>query len=246
MKTAIIIPARYASTRFPGKPLAIIHGKSMIQRVVEQCMRVEQVDHIVVATDDERIANHVQGLGHQVVLTRADHPSGTDRCCEAASMACPDADIIVNVQGDEPFIQPQQIEQVIQAIRKEKSEIATLAIAMKQAGDPFDPNKVKVVFDQHGRALLFSRSAIPYVRNHAPEDWMAHAPYFKHIGLYAFRHQTLRQLVALPPSKLEMAESLEQLRWLEAGYRIQVLLTESESKGIDTPEDLEEAQQMPL
>lgn len=237
MKTAIIIPARFASTRFPGKPLAEIQGKSMIQRVVEQCLKVKNTPIVVVATDDERILEHVKGLGYHAVLTHSDHPSGTDRCFEAANIACPEADIIINVQGDEPFIQPQQIEQIIEAIQQGGASIATLAIPIKNSLDPHDPNKVKVVFNQQGDALFFSRSPIPHVRNVQTEDWYRHAPFYKHIGLYGFQKDVLSQLMKLPTSALELAESLEQLRWLEAGFRIRVLTTEHESMGIDTPED---------
>ncbi|MFM7309637.1 MAG: 3-deoxy-manno-octulosonate cytidylyltransferase [Flavobacteriales bacterium] len=240
VKTAIIIPARFASSRFPGKPLADIQGKTMIQRVIEQCLKVKNTPSVLVATDDQRILDHVVSLGYRAVLTHSNHPSGTDRCYEAANLACPDADIIINVQGDEPFIQPQQIEQIIEAIRDGGASIATLALAMKNGHDPHDPNKVKVVFNRHGDALLFSRSPIPHVRNTKTEDWHKQAPFFKHIGLYGFRKDVLAQLIQLPTSPLERAESLEQLRWLEAGFPIRVLITEHESIGIDTPEDLAE------
>ncbi len=235
-----VIPARYASTRFPGKPLALIRGKTMIQRVWEQVAQSSRVQAAVVATDDERIAAHVADFGGQVMLTRPDHPSGTDRCAEVA-LAFPEAGFILNIQGDEPFVQPQQIDLLADTLCGDPAyAIATLAKRIAQPDVLFNPNVVKVVFAGSGRALYFSRHAIPFVRGEAPEQWLGQHSFFKHIGLYGFRRETLLHIAGLPPSPLERAESLEQLRWLEYGLAIRVAKTEWETKGIDTPEDLEE------
>lgn len=235
-----VIPARYASTRFPGKPLVEIRGKTMIQRVYEQVTQATQVDQAVVATDDERIFQHVQSFGGKVVLTRADHPSGTDRCAEVARLF-PDADWVLNVQGDEPFVQPEQVDLLAQTLRNSAhGGIATLA---KKISDPAllsNPNVVKVVFSEAAGALYFSRHPIPLVRGvDDVNDWLSKHSFYKHIGLYGFRRSTLLEVADLPPSPLERAESLEQLRWLEHGYRIAIGVTELETVGIDTPEDLQ-------
>ncbi len=235
-----IIPARYASTRFPGKPLVDIAGKTMIQRVYEQAAQADSLGLVVVATDDERIADHVRAFGGAVQLTRSDHPSGTDRCAEVASRyrAFP---AVVNIQGDEPFLDPRQIDLVAAPLFSGAAHISTLA---KEIRDPHvvqNPNTVKVVFETGGKALYFSRSPIPYVRGGSVEDGIRRTVFFRHIGLYGFRTETLVELTKLAPSRLELAESLEQLRWLENGYSIQVQLTDRETIGIDTPEDLEAA-----
>lgn len=233
-----VIPARYASTRFPGKPLVEIQGKTMIQRVWEQVAQSQQVDVAVVATDDDRIARHVEAFGGQVVFTRSDHPSGSDRCAEVAGWF-PDAEFILNIQGDEPFIQPQQINLLANTLCSDPAfSIATLAKRIDQPELLFHPNVVKVVFAEQGRAIYFSRHPIPFLRGQEPADWLAQHPYFKHIGLYGFRRETLLHIAGLPPTPLERAESLEQLRWLEHGLPIRVGLTDWETVGIDTPEDL--------
>lgn len=243
-----IIPARYASTRFPAKALADINGKTMIQRVLEQARQTPSLNRVVVATDDARIYDHVASMGGEVVMTGAHHQSGTDRCQEVVEALSYGADYVVNIQGDEPFIQPIQIERLT-ALLNGKTELATL---VKRIDDPetlLNPNTPKVVLSQitdlteqepaHREALYFSRHPIPYQRNRPLEEWLHHHTYFKHIGLYAYRTDILARITQLPPSPLELAESLEQLRWLEAGYRIRVVETDLDSFGIDTPADLE-------
>jgi 3-deoxy-manno-octulosonate cytidylyltransferase (CMP-KDO synthetase) len=238
MKVLAIIPARYASTRFPGKPLVDIAGKSMIQRVVERVQQCSSISHVVVATDDERIFNHVLSFGAQAVMTSVEHPSGTDRCLEAYTNIQSDADCIINVQGDEPFVDPTQLSTLIQLISKPDVSIATLAKKITDSSTLFDSSKVKVVFDNHSRALYFSRHAVPFIRNAEEANWHTMHAYFKHIGLYAFKTDKLKEICALQQSALEKAESLEQLRWMENGHIIHVGLTEIESISIDTPEDL--------
>jgi 3-deoxy-manno-octulosonate cytidylyltransferase (CMP-KDO synthetase) len=237
MKTLGIIPARYASTRFPGKPLIDIHGKTMIQRVYEQAAQAQLLQKIVVATDDSRIFDTVKIFGGEVMMTSDAHPSGTDRCAEVLKQY-PDFDAVVNIQGDEPFIQPAQIDKTISVLLKNKQiGIATLAKKIVDAAFLHNPNVVKVVFDTKLRALYFSRHAIPFVRGVHEKDWLEQQYFYKHIGLYAFRAKTLLKIAALPPSFLEKSESLEQLRWLENGFKIGVALTDLETIGIDTPED---------
>lgn len=233
-----IIPARFASTRFPGKPLVDIGGKSMIQRVYEQVGKSGRVGERVVATDDVRIFEHVRSFGGQVVMTRADHPSGTDRCAEVARQF-PQADFVLNIQGDEPFILPEQIDLLANTlVASEKFSIATLARRIDAAEQLFNQNVVKVVFSEKNGALYFSRQSLPFVRGSEPEIWLEKQAFFKHIGLYGFRREALFDVAALPPSPLELAESLEQLRWLENGFRIAVGITELETIGIDVPDDL--------
>ncbi|MBK8920798.1 MAG: 3-deoxy-manno-octulosonate cytidylyltransferase [Saprospirales bacterium] len=233
-----IIPARFASSRFPGKPLIMIGGMSMVQRVYEQACQAKTLHHVVVATDDARIYDHVLSFGGAVLLTRPEHPSGTDRCAEAA-LHFPAAELVLNIQGDEPFVQPGQIDLLANTLMQRPSHsIATLA---KAIGDPeqlHNPNVVKVVFSRQNSALYFSRHPIPYVRGASPESWLAHQTFYKHIGLYAYRARALQRISRLAPTALEKAESLEQLRWLENGLRIAVGLTALETIGIDTPEDL--------
>lgn len=243
MKIIGVIPARYASTRFPGKPLALLGGKPVIQRVYEQVSRV--FDETVVATDDERIRDAVETFGGKVVMTRSDHKSGTDRINEAVDKLGNQWDVVVNVQGDEPFIQPQQLEAIKACFQDDSTHIATLV----KPFNPNDglqalqnPNSPKVVVDEQMHALYFSRSVIPYLRGVDPEEWLNRHTYYKHIGLYAYRSDVLRQITALPQSTLEIAESLEQLRWLQAGYTIKVGISEVETIGIDTPEDLARAE----
>lgn len=238
-KTLGVIPARYASSRFPGKPLVDIRGKSMIRRVYEQVRQAKWIDEVLVATDDKRIFEHVRAFGGQVEMTAGTHRSGTDRCAEVAGRR-EGFDIVVNIQGDEPFIDPRQVDQVIAPLREQAEvEIATLAKLFTDQADLFNPNVVKVVFDRRQRALYFSRSAIPHLRDVDPANWLGQAAFYKHIGIYGFRRQVLLALAREQPGRLEQWESLEQLRWLEAGYRIFVGVTELETIGIDRPEDLE-------
>lgn len=241
-----LIPARYASTRFPGKPLVDLGGQTMIQRVVQQARRAG-LARVVVATDDDRIADHVRGFGGEVVLTRADHPSGTDRLAEAYETLGADFDVVVNIQGDEPFIRPEQIAAVLDCFARDPAaELATLVRRIDSAENLFSPHVVKCVQDAHGRALYFSRQPIPYQRDRPAAEWLGHHAYWQHLGLYAYRPATLRRITQLPPSSLERTESLEQLRWLENGLPIHVAITEFASIGIDTPEDLARARQLLL
>ena len=238
MKIIAIIPARYASTRFPGKPLIDIGGKTMIQRVTEQVRMCKSISDVIVATDDERIFNHAESLGVQCVMTLVDHPSGTDRCLEAFEKTKADADCIVNVQGDEPFVDPVQLDALCALISQQGVSIATLAKRITDKETLFDTSKVKVVLNKHSQALYFSRQAIPFYRNTEEGTWHTLHSYYKHLGLYAFKSDALRSVCALPASSLERAESLEQLRWIENGYSIHVGITEIESASVDTPEDL--------
>ena len=259
MKVLGIIPARYSSTRFPGKPLVSINGKSMIQRVYEQAKKAQSLAHVVVATDDKRIFDHVKNFGGNVMMSATEHQSGTDRCAEVAAMLnlevmtqvsqqaqsfafdAPRAlpfNAVVNIQGDEPFIDPEQIEKVIDILRGGIFQIATLAKVLDNQEDILNPNIVKAIFAADGRALYFSRSPIPNLRNVPQNEWSSKGEIFKHIGLYGYRMQTLQEIARLEPSRLEQLESLEQLRWLENGYAIGVGQTILETIGIDTPEDL--------
>ena len=234
-----IIPARFASSRFPGKPLVDIQGKSMIRRVYEQARQARLIQQVVVATDDLRILEHVQAFGGDALLTRDDHPSGTDRCAEVARLF-PAAQVILNIQGDEPFVQPEQIDLLAETLLNQpKFQIATLAKRLEDPELLFNPNVVKVVFSARTGAIYFSRHPIPFLRGHDPEDWLDHHTYFKHIGLYGFRRPALLRVARLLPTALERAESLEQLRWLEHGLRIAVGVTTLETFGIDVPEDLQ-------
>lgn len=243
-----LIPARYASTRFPGKPLADIGGKPMIERVYERVSRV--LRHVAVATDDARIAAAVEGFGGRVAMTSASHRSGTDRCAEAASkVEAEDGrnyQAVINIQGDEPFIDPAQVELLAGAFDDPSVEIATLVKHAASSEELFNPNRPKVVLGVNGDALYFSRNPIPYLRGVAEHDWAETHKYWNHIGLYAYRTATLHELTKLAPGDLEQSESLEQLRWLENGYRIRALETTMESHGIDTPEDLERLEGMGL
>jgi 3-deoxy-manno-octulosonate cytidylyltransferase (CMP-KDO synthetase) len=233
-----IIPARFSSTRFPGKPLVMIQGKSMIQRVYEQAIGSEQLALAVVATDDQRIFDHVVAFGGKVVMTSTDHVSGTDRCAEVARLY-PEMSFVLNIQGDEPFIMPEQIDLLAKTlIANEQCSIATLAKKIEQPNALFNINIVKVVFSKQREAIYFSRHPIPFIRDAAPDDWLARHDYFKHIGLYGFRREALLSLAQLQPSALEKAESLEQLRWMENGFKIGIGITEMETIGVDTPEDL--------
>ncbi|MVN77065.1 3-deoxy-manno-octulosonate cytidylyltransferase [Hymenobacter sp. HMF4947] len=240
-----IIPARYASTRLPGKPLVDLGGQTMIQRVVAQA-QLAGLARVVVATDDARILDHVHGFGGEAVLTRADHPSGTDRVWEAFELLGQPQEVncIVNIQGDEPFIHPEQINKLVELFAQNPPPaIATLLKPVLTEEELFSSHLPKVVTDQGGRALYFSRHPLPYQRQHPTSEWLRHHRYHRHLGLYAYRPDVLRQLTLLPPSPLEIAESLEQLRWLEAGFPIQTAITELDAFGIDTPEDVVRAQQ---
>ena len=240
MKFMAIIPARYASTRFPGKPLAVLGGKTVIQRVYEQVSR--QLDEVCVATDDERILQCVEAFGGRAVMTRSDHKSGTDRIEEAAEKIGTDADVIINVQGDEPFIQPSQIKTLMSLFEAPETQIGTLGKPFESMEAVESPNSPKIVIDRRGFALYFSRSVIPFIRGKERADWFGRYPFLKHLGIYAYRREVLREVTQLPQGELEKAESLEQLRWLENGYRIRVGLTDVETVGIDTPEDLQRAE----
>jgi 3-deoxy-manno-octulosonate cytidylyltransferase (CMP-KDO synthetase) len=235
-----IIPARFASTRFPGKPLADIGGTTMIQRVYEQASKV--LTNVVVATDDHRIYDAVKAFNGNVVMTSDKHKSGTDRCTEALDTVEKESQkqfkVVINIQGDEPFIQPEQIEKLTSCFYNADTEVATLVKPLKNEGELFDPNKPKVVLNKNSQALYFSRSPIPYLRNMPKEEWHKHHQYFIHIGLYAYRTDVLREITLLNQSLLEKAESLEQLRWIENGYNISTRKTEFESWSVDTPEDI--------
>lgn len=238
-----IIPARYASTRFPGKPLALLGGKPVIQRVYERVTSV--ISNAVVATDDERIYAAVESFGGRAVMTSENHKSGTDRCWEAYQKQGKEYDVVINVQGDEPFIAESQLHSIMACFENETTDIATLVkpfsvedgLAALQ-----NPNSPKVVLDAQSQAIYFSRSVIPYLRGVEPEQWLAKHTFYKHIGMYAFRAEVLRAVTSLPQSTLEKAESLEQLRWLENGYKIGVGISDVETVGIDTPEDLVKAE----
>ncbi len=236
-----IIPARFASSRFPGKPLAEIHGKPMIRHVYEHAS--EALDNVYVATDDERIFNAVKEFGGKVVMTSASHKSGTDRCAEAVELAELEQsvryDVVLNVQGDEPFIEPTQLELLKSCFSERNTQIATLVKKVTSKDELFDPNRPKVVVNNRQEALYFSRSTIPYVRNAERDSWLSVHEFFIHIGLYGFRRNVLTEITALLQSPLELAESLEQLRWIENGYRIAVRVTTYDSFGVDTPEDLQ-------
>ncbi len=257
MEYVAIIPARYASTRFPGKPLALLGGKTVIQRVYEQVRK--QIDSVWVATDDERIGEHVRSWGGNVVMTSPNHQSGTDRIEEAIEKIEATGtryDVIVNVQGDEPFIQPEQIAAICNCFDDTQTQIATLGIKFMQddiADNTKDneawqrisnANSPKIVVDNKGFAMYFSRSVIPFIRGKEQEEWVGAYPFMKHIGMYAYRRDVLKEITSLPQSSLEKAESLEQLRWLQNGYRIKVGETHIETVGIDTPEDLAMAEKL--
>jgi len=241
MKVVGIIPARYASTRFPGKPLALIKGKPMIQRVYEQAS-LSKLDAVVVATDDTRIADVVKSFGGRCVMTDPNHRSGTDRCREALERLEEQYDAVVNIQGDEPFIDPAQINQVVDLILRDDTLLASLAKRIELEEELFNPNTVKVVMDKQGNSLYFSRNPIPYMRNLDREEWLTKGEFFKHIGIYAYKSDTLRRIGLMPATVLETAESLEQLRWLENGLTIRMGVTEVENVSIDQPGDIEKAE----
>jgi 3-deoxy-manno-octulosonate cytidylyltransferase (CMP-KDO synthetase) len=234
-----VIPARYASTRFPGKPLIDIGGKSMIQRVYEQCKKTSVLSDVIVATDDDRIAEHVLSFGGKVIMTADTHQSGTDRCAEVISTYKGKCDAVINIQGDEPFIDPKQIELLASAFNEESTQIVTLIKKIKSEEEVRNPNVVKAIANKNNQAIYFSRSPIPYRRNPGVD-----ITYFKHVGIYGYRKQVLAEITQLPMGKLEQAESLEQLRWVENGYSIVLKETDLETIAIDTPDDLDKVLKM--
>ena len=244
MQYIAIIPARYQSTRFPGKPLALLGTKPIIQHVYENARTA--LDRVWVATDDQRIADTVAGFGGKVVMTRDDHQSGTDRCAEAAEKisAFLDFDVIINIQGDEPFVRHEQLEALKGCFADPGTQIATLVKKVENSVELFNPNRPKVVVDKQQYALLFSRATIPFIRGKEQQEWISSHPFYCHLGMYAYRKEILTEITKLRPSSLELAESLEQLRWMENGYKIKTAITTFESIGIDTPEDLEAAKKL--
>lgn len=236
-----VIPARYASSRFPGKPLVKIEGKTMIQRVYEQTSKSRLVNKVVVATDDKRIFDHVISFGGNVLMTAAEHPSGTDRCWDALQQLEEKYEYVINVQGDEPFIEPEQIDELAAVLQDGTTELATQMIAIDSYEMLFDKGEVKVVLNTNNEALYFSRMAIPFIKGIEEKDWHEHHNYFRHVGMYAYRADILEAITKLPVSSMEKAESLEQLRWLENGFKIKCVLTAFDSHCIDTPEDIERA-----
>lgn len=241
MKFIGIIPARYASTRFPGKPLALLGGKPVIQHVYEKVAAVLEAAYV--ATDDERIYDVVKSFGGQVVMTRTDHKSGTDRIEEAIEKIGGEWDVVVNVQGDEPFVAKSQLDTICHCFDDPTTQIATLGKPFESMEAVQNPNSPKIVVDNMGFAMYFSRSVIPYVRGKEESSWLTHYPFLKHLGIYAYRKDVLRLVTQLPQSSLEIAESLEQLRWLQNGFKIKVGTTDVETVGIDTPQDLERAEE---
>ena len=243
MKVVGIIPSRYCSTRFPGKPLAMIKGKTMIQRVCEQAWK-SKLDAVVVATDDIRIADEVLKFGGKYVMTDPRHQSGTDRCYEAVEILEEQYDAVINIQGDEPFIDPQHINLLVDMISRDDTQLASLVKRVDDEEELFSSNKVKVVMDKSGNALYFSRNPIPYMRNVDREKWLKKGRFFQHLGIYAYKAEALRQIATMQPTALELAESLEQLRWLENGLSIRMAVVEAGSLAIDSPADLAKAIEM--
>ena len=237
MKILGVIPSRFGSSRFPGKPLIDLAGKSMIQRVYEGAVKCNSFTKLVVATDDERIYTHVQEFGGEAIMTSSEHQSGTERCGEVITQF-PDFDVVVNIQGDEPLVEVEQLNQLISAFENPNTQIATLGIAIQNQQELFNPNRIKVVVNAFGQAIYFSRNPIPFGAQMLQEFWMKNYPYLRHIGLYAYRKETLSALVGLAPTALEKQESLEQLRWMFYGFPIHVVMTEIETPNIDSPEDV--------
>jgi 3-deoxy-manno-octulosonate cytidylyltransferase (CMP-KDO synthetase) len=233
-----VIPARYASTRFPGKPLIDIQGKSMLQRVFEQAKKTHKLSDVIVATDDERIFKHVNDFGGNAYMTAPSHPSGTDRCFEAMRKTGIDYKYVINIQGDEPFIDPSQID-LLAGLCNGETELATLMIPVDSHEVLFDTGEVKITFNKDFEALYFSREVIPHIKGVDKKVWHKHFSYFRHVGMYAYRSDILKKITMLVPSTLEKAESLEQLRWLENGFKIKLAVTNFDSHCIDTPEDVE-------
>lgn len=239
MKIIGIVPARFGSTRFPGKPLVDINGKSMIQRVYEQCRKASRLSRLVVATDDERILTHVKEFGGDAVITSPQHNSGTDRCAEVIEkMNSENWDAVINIQGDEPYIQPEQIDLLCSSFESKETNLATLVKKITSIDELFNHNNVKVILNKRGEAVYFSRSPIPYNRNFPEQEWLKYSTYYKHIGIYGYRSQTLLEVSRLAKTNLEVTESLEQLRWIENGYVVHAEITSFESISIDTPDDL--------
>jgi 3-deoxy-manno-octulosonate cytidylyltransferase (CMP-KDO synthetase) len=238
MRILGIIPARYASSRFPGKPLAQIKGRSMLQRVYEQTVKAQLLTRVIIATDDERIARHANEIGAEVVMTKVEHPSGTDRCFEAYQLHAQPFDYVVNVQGDEPFLDPEQIDSLAR-VCDGQTEIATQMIKCNDHAVLFDTGEVKIVLSENQEALYFSRNVIPHIKNVSEKEWHKHFDYYRHVGMYAYRVDVLEKITKLKPSSLEKAESLEQLRWVQHGYRIKCAETNFDSHCVDTPEDIE-------
>lgn len=237
MKILGIIPARFESSRFPGKPLIDIAGKSMIQRVYEQCQKSSRLDKVIVATDDQRILDHLKTFGGQGIMTSSIHASGTDRCGEVAEHF-PEFDILVNIQGDEPMIDPLQIDLLCSCYDDLNTQIATLVKLIHTNEELVNENTPKVILNKNHQAVYFSRATIPYLRGKKIDNWLSEHAFYKHIGIYAFKRQILSEITKLPVSNLEIAEGLEQLRWIENGYPIQAAITTKESQAIDTPDDL--------
>lgn len=238
MKILGIIPARYASTRFPGKPLVDIDGKTMIRRVYEQAKKCDKLADVFVATDDQRIYDHVLSFGGKVVMTSDQHPSGTDRCAEVAAQH-PEYEVVINIQGDEPYIDPEQISKLAGCFTEPGTQLATLIKQIHTTEELYNFATPKVIINKNWEAIYFSRSPIPHVRGQEPQHWLYHNTYYKHIGIYGYKSDVLQQITKLPVSSLEKAESLEQLRWVENGYRIKVAETDLETFAVDIPADLE-------
>lgn len=239
IKATGIIPARYASTRFPGKPLIDLAGKSMLQRVYEQCLLCDSLSEIIIATDDDRIYGHALSFTKNVCMTSAEHPSGTDRCAEVVQKMDIKTDIVVNIQGDEPLINPNQISLLVNCFEDPKTQIATLVKKIETENVLFNTNTPKVILDSENFAIYFSRETIPHIRNVEKTEWLTKHTFYQHIGIYAYNVEVLNQISKLQPSILEKAESLEQLRWIESDYKIKTALTSEESIAIDSPEDVE-------
>lgn len=238
MKAIAIIPARYASSRFPGKPVANIGSKTMIQCVYERAKSISELSDVIVATDDERIKENVISFGGKAVMTATTHHTGTERCAEVLQNMNEQPDIVINIQGDVPFIELNQIQLILNSFREKETQIASLYMPIQDLGTITNPNVPKVVFDKNNHAIYFSRSPIPYIRDLEKNKWTDTGSFYKHIGIYGYRSEVLKKIVLLPEGKLEKAEKLEQLRWLENGYKIHLSETDVESLSIDTPEDL--------
>lgn len=234
-----IIPARFASTRFPGKPLIDLAGKTMLQRVYDQCLKSTALERIIIATDDERILKHAEGFGAEVCLTDPKHPSGTDRCAEVSAKMNISSSVIVNIQGDEPLINPQQITDLVECFNDTKTQIATLIKKIEKKEVLFNTNTPKVIVDAENFAIYFSRETIPHLRNIEKTNWLKSHTFYQHIGIYAYQKNVLAEITKLSPSTLEKAESLEQLRWLEHQYKIKTATTRAETYAIDTPDDVQ-------
>ena len=243
MKILGIIPARFASTRFPEKALVDIGGKSMVQRVYEQASKSTVLTKVIIATDHIKIYEHVKGFGGEVVMTSENHQSGTDRCMEALQQLGSNFDFVINIQGDEPFIKPEQIALLAQTLTSD-TELATLAKKITDQETLFNSNTPKVIWNNKMEAIYFSRQTIPFLRGVSQTEWLSNKDFYKHIGIYAYRTDILKEITQLKTSSLENSESLEQLRWLENGYKIKIAITEFETIGIDTPEDLKKIQDL--